>query len=327
MTTPWRRERTLLAVLVLCLLLVLWLPACGSKKEATPLRLGLLPIEDNFPFFVAAEENLFARYGLNVELVPFNSARDRDMALAAGRIDGETADPIAVALLRKAGTAVKIVALTMGTVPEEGRFALLAAPTSGIKAPQDLIGKSVAVSENTIIEYVADQLLLAAGLDPKQVKKVPVPDMPQRLQLLVHGQVDAAVLPDPLASLAAKQGAMVILDDTRQKENFSQVVLVFREETIEHRLAELTRLLAVYKEAAGAVAAKPEAYRALFVEYAKIPEALKETYLAPRYAAPALPRPAELERAMQWMVTKGLLPTPYSYGELVEERVLRDLKQ
>ncbi|MGB9920413.1 MAG: ABC transporter substrate-binding protein [Moorellales bacterium] len=293
---------------------------------SSPLRLGVLPIEDNFPFFVAEEESLFQKFGLAVQLVPFNSARDRDMALQAGQIDGETADPIATALLLKAGTPVKIVGLTMGARPEEGRFALLAAPGSTVTAPQDLAGKTVAISENTVIEYVTDQLLLGAGLDPSRVEKTPVPDMAQRLQLLLSHQVEAAVLPDPLATLAEKQGARVILDDTRQPDNLSQVVLVFREEVIRNRRPELVKLLQAYQEAAARVATDPEAYRGLFIERTRLPEALKDTYLTPRYSAPGLPQPTDLERVMRWMVSKGLLAEPYCYQDLVEEGIIRDLR-
>lgn len=319
-------RRRLLWLLGLLLALAM-VAGCGPKTANEPLRLGVLPIEDNFPFFVAQEEQLFARHGLAVELVPFNSARDRDMALQAGQIDGETADPVAVALLRKAGTPVKIISLTMGATPAEGRFALLAAPQGRVKTAKDLVGASLAISENTIIEYVADQLLLAAGVEPQKVNKVPVPDMLQRLQLLTGNRVDAAVLPDPLASLAEKQGARVILDDTKQRENFSQVVLVFREEVIQRRRADLVNLLRAYEEAAAKIAAAPQAYRELFINRARIPEALKDTYLAPRYSPPSLPRPEELNRVLAWMVAKGLLPTAYSYQELVEERVLRDLQK
>jgi NitT/TauT family transport system substrate-binding protein len=298
---------------------------CQSEGKSKTLKLGMLPIEDNFPFFVAEQEGIFQRHGLSVELVLFSSARDRDMAFQAGQIDGETADPVAVALLRKSGVRAKIISLTMGATPQEGRFAVLAAPKSRIKKAGDLVGSILAISENTIIEYVADQLLLASGVNPQDVKKLPVPDMLQRLQLLVNGQVDAAVLPDPLATLAEKQGAKVILDDTKTKENLSPVVLVFREEIIRSRQSDLARLLAAYQEAAAKVTADPRAYRELFVSRIRVPEPLKETYLAPKYSSPRLPEPQDLERMVNWMVSKGLLSEPYQYEDLVEEGVLQIL--
>ncbi|MCR4418810.1 MAG: MetQ/NlpA family ABC transporter substrate-binding protein [Clostridia bacterium] len=315
------------AAWVLVLVLALMLAAgCSRKAESDPLRVGVIPVEDNFPFFVAEQEGMFEKLGLRVELVPFNSARDRDLALQAGKIDGETADPVAVALLRKSGTAAKIICLTMGARPEEGRFVLLAAPSGRVKNPQDLRGATLAVSENTVIEYVADQLLANAGLNPAQVSKTPVPDMAQRLQLLLGGRVDAAVLPDPLATLAQEQGAPVLMDDTRQKENLSQVVLVFREEVIRSRRDDLVKLVRAYQQAAAEVTARPQAFRELFVERTRLPEALRDTYLTPRYSAPALPQPEDLDRVIRWMVAKGLLSDPYSYHDLVEEGVLKDLE-
>ncbi|MBC7325767.1 MAG: ABC transporter substrate-binding protein, partial [Moorella sp. (in: Bacteria)] len=90
-----------IAVLLL-FFLVLLVAACGpgksgEKEGGEALKLGLIPVEDNFPFFVAEQEGLFTKAGLEVELVPFNSARDRDLALQSRSIDGEVADIVATA--------------------------------------------------------------------------------------------------------------------------------------------------------------------------------------------------------------------------------------
>lgn len=289
----------------------------GNGPQEKSLKLGLIPVEDNFPFFVAEKESLFTKAGLKVELVPFNSARDRDLALQSGSIDGEVADIVATALLRKGGTPVKIVSLTMGATPAEGRFALLAAPGSGIASPGQLKGRKVGISENTIIEYVADGLLREGGVDPGAVQKLPVPQIPERLQLLLGGRLDAALLPDPFASLAAQKGARVILDDTKISRNLSQVVLIFREEAIKQKTPAIKDLLQVYAEAASLIARNPAAYRELFIEKARIPAELQDTYLAPHYSRPQLPRQEEVAAVLDWMVAKKLLPAPYKYDELV----------
>ncbi|BCV20045.1 ABC transporter substrate-binding protein [Moorella sp. Hama-1] len=312
--------------LVLLLLLIFLVPAVagcsnpagsGSSK-AEDLKLGLIPVEDNFPFFVAEKEGLFTKAGLKVELVPFNSARDRDLALQSGSIDGEVADIVATALLRKGGTPVKIASLTMGATPAEGRFALLAGPGANISSPGQLQGRTVGISENTIIEYVADGLLREGGVDPAAVQKLPVPQIPERLQLLLGGRLDAALLPDPFASLAAQKGARVILDDTQIKRNLSQVVLIFREEALQQKKPAIKKLLQVYTEAANLITRNPSAYRELFIEKARIPAELKDTYLAPHYSPPQLPRREEVAAVMDWMVAKKLLAAPYKYEELVD---------
>ncbi|MGI6285281.1 MetQ/NlpA family ABC transporter substrate-binding protein [Neomoorella humiferrea] len=306
------------------LLLIVVMAAAGCRTTAKEgrteetLKLGLIPVEDNFPFFVAEEEGLFNKAGLKVELIPFNSARDRDLALQAGNIDGEVADIVAAALLRKGGTPVKIVSLTMGSTPAEGRFALVARPGTAVNRPEQLKGATLGISENTIIEYVADRLLMEAGVDPGSVQKVAVPQIPERLQLLLGGRLEAALLPDPFATLAEKKGGRVILDDTKLQRNLSQVVLIFREDAIKEKGAAIKKVLQLYGEAADMVSSHPEKYRELFVAKARIPEELKDTYLSPRFSPPRLPAEREVADVQDWMVAKKLLPAPYSYAELVD---------
>ncbi len=310
---------------LLILIFIAFLTSCQSREAASQtLKLGLLPIEDNFPFYVAEYEGMYSKAGLNVDLVSFNGARERDTAIQAGTIDGTTADIIATGLLKKAGTPVKIVSLTMGATPGEGRFALLAAPRSKIESPEELQGTAIAISQNTIIEYVADQLLNLAGLESRGIEKIAVPSMPDRLQLLLEEKVQAAVLPDPLATLAEKQGARVILDDTKFNKNISQVVLVFREDTINSRREDISKLLQVYERAAQMVSGNPKKYHSLFVEKVRIPASLRDIYFSPKYSSPQLPAPEDVQSVMVWMVEKGLIEKPYSYQELVDSRFLKN---
>ncbi|GAW91491.1 ABC transporter substrate-binding protein [Calderihabitans maritimus] len=320
-------KRILWRALPLLLLLVLVTAGCSNseqpKSEASfsnqPLKIGVLPIEDSFPLWVAEENNMFQQAGLTVEIIPFNSARDRDTAMQAGQIDGEVADILAAALLKKAGTEVRIVSLTLGATPEEGRFVLLASPNSGINSVAQLRGQEVALSENTIIEYVADQMLTIAGLKPEEVRKVAIPRIPERLQLLLSDQVKAAVLPDPLATLAESKGAKVVIDDTRLTENISQVVMLFNQKALTEKREAIKRLIEVWGKAAAEVSRNPEKYRKLFNEKARVPEALQDTYVIPSFSQPQVPKEEEVKRLVNWAVEKKLLDKPYSYSELVDE--------
>ncbi|KKM13066.1 metal ABC transporter substrate-binding protein [Clostridiales bacterium PH28_bin88] len=310
--------------LLVALVLAAFLVGCQSQQLAAPqsLKIGVLPIEDNFPFFVAESQQMFSQAGVDVELVPFNSARDRDIALMSGQIDGEVADIIAAALLKKSGTDVRIVSLTMGVTPQEGRFALLSAPNSGITTAEQLAGVPVAVSQHTIIEYVADQLMLQAGVPKESIQKTVVAAIPDRLQLLLNGSVKAAVLPDPFATLARVQGAQVVLDDTQSQQNLSQVVLLFRTDVINQKSQAIKKLIGVYAKSAQEVNTHPEKYRELFVERARVPAPLKDTYLTPSFSPPQLPKTADVSRVMDWMVAKELLSAPFTYQELVDESLL-----
>lgn len=293
----------------------------NSKLDQT-LKIGVLFIEDNLPFFLAEAEDRFTKAGLSVELVPFPSAVERDAAIQAGQIDGEAADIIAAGLLKKGGTDVRISSVTLGVTPAEGRFVLLGSPESNFKSAQDLNGVEIAISENTIIEYVADQLLAQNGLDKGSIKKIAVPKMPIRLQMLTNNQVKAALLPDPLASLAEKQGAKVILDDTKSVKNVSQVVLLFRKDSIDKKQAAIKGLLQVYAEAARDLTTGAEKYRPLLLEKAKIPDPIKDSYKSPAFSAPQVPAKTDVMDVVAWMVDKKLLDQPISYEELVDSSLL-----
>ena len=294
----------------------------SQQLPAQPLKIGVLPIEDNLPLFLADSEKRFALAGLDVKLVPFPSAAERDAAMQAGQIDGEAADIVAASLLKKGGTDVRITAITLGVTPQEGRFVLLGSPNSNFKSARDLAGVKIAISENTIIEYITDMLLTNQGLKGDQIQKLNIPKMPIRLQMLVGNQVQAALLPDPLATLAEKQGARVIIDDTKSSTNVSQVVLLFRQESIDSKKAPIKKLIEVYGQAAKDLTENPAKYRALLVEKAKIPAPIKDTYKSPSFSKPQVPTEQEVMNVVNWMVAQKLLERPYQYTELVDASML-----
>lgn len=293
-----------------------------SPRQVQPLKIGVLFIEDNLPLFLAEAEDRFKKAGLEVKLIPFPSAAERDAALQAGQIDGEAADIVAACLLKKGGTDVRISAITLGVTPKEGRFVLLGSPNSNFKSAKDLRNVKIAVSENTIIEYVTDMLLTKEGLTNEEIQKLSIPKMPVRLQMLVNNQVSAALLPDPLASLAQKQGAKVIIDDTTIKDNVSQVVLMFRKDSIDTKNEEIRKLIQVYGQAGSDLTSSPDKYKALVFEKAKIPAPIKETYKSPTFSSPQAPSKQDVNNVVNWMVEKKLLDKPYTYEELVDKSLI-----
>lgn len=315
--------------LMLTLAIALFITGCGQAAKETqgnkapaikPVKLGMLPIEDNLPMYLAEAEKMFAKEGLQVELVPFDSARERDTAMQAGQIDGEIADLVAVALLKKGGTDVRIASIGLGAKPEEGRFALLAAPKGKVKTIADLKNTAVAISENSIIEYVTDNLLLAGGLKKEEIKKVAIPSIPARMEALSSGQVEAAVLPDPLAALAQKNGARLITDDT--KINLSQTVLLFRKQVIDENKAAVTKVVEIFGKAGQELTTNPEKYRALAIEKARVPAPIKDTYPLPGFSPLQLPAKEDVAKVIDWMVGKKLLEKPFTYDEIVDPSLI-----
>lgn len=316
-----------LTAVVLLILVAGLVAGCAGQPEEqnAKIRFGVLPIMDNLPFWVAAEKGYFAEEGVDVELVPFDSAMIRDSAISSKQVDGALGDILAVASLNNGGTAVKIVAVGQGVTAEEGRFALLSAPGSGITRPEQLKNVKIAVSLNSIIEYVTDKLLLEQGFRPEEIKKTAISKIPARLEALLSGQVQAAVLPDPPAAVAELKGANVVLDDT--SKNISQTVIYFRQDTLESKLEEVKGLMKAYTRAVEDIQNQPGAFNDLLVEKARVPREVLEqpgkTGMKVIFSKPELPAEKDIREVVEWMREHDLLDRELTYSELVFEEVLR----
>src|SRR5690606_32306507 len=140
----------------------------------------------------------------------------------------ENTDLQNVILLINGGFEVRAVRFDPPATPY---FSIIAGPDTDIETVEDLAGVEIAVGFNTIIEYLTWVLLRDAGLEEGEIAMIEVSSLPQRLEFLVSGQVQAATLPEPLASLAVAQGARVIIND--ESAPVVPTVLAFSLETLE----------------------------------------------------------------------------------------------
>ncbi|HEX9076816.1 MAG TPA: ABC transporter substrate-binding protein, partial [Anaerolineae bacterium] len=73
----------------------------AAPSQPGSLRIGVLPITDVVPFYIALEQGYFKQQGLNVELVPTASAAERDQMMITQQIDGELNDLVSTVLFNK----------------------------------------------------------------------------------------------------------------------------------------------------------------------------------------------------------------------------------
>jgi NitT/TauT family transport system substrate-binding protein len=283
----------------------------AGAEKAAPIRIGVLPNEDSLPLFVAEKDGLFTKAGLDVKLVMFPSAAERDAAMTAGSIDAASGDIIAAALLTSHGFPVTITTLELGATPQQGRFGILAAKNSGITSLEQLASKgALAQSSGTLATYSADKMLEQAGVSPASVKRIEVKKLPVRFELLSQGKVPAAVLPEPLLSLGEKQGLKLLADDAKGPANISQTVLYFSNKYLgaPGGKAASDVLNRVWDEAVAAIDANPDAYRALLVEKARLPQPIATEYKINQYPQAQLPKTEWIQSVLDWMKTNKLLP-------------------
>ena len=213
-------------LLVLLSLLIL---AAVQPAHSAPLKLGVLPAADTIVLHVAADEGLFAKQGLEVELVPFQSALELGAAMRAGALSGHFGDIINVLMQNESGSPQAIVATTSHSSPDNRCFGLVVSPKSKAQTLADLKGKDIAVSSATIIDFLLAQLLLQEGAAPDFLNRQDIRQIPVRLQMLLSGQIESALLPEPLVSLVEAKGARTILNDCKLNTPLAVIALKLKE--------------------------------------------------------------------------------------------------
>ena len=216
---------------------------------------------------------------------------------------------------------VKIIVSARKAYPHYPLFRLLSAPGSGITSPKDLRGIPIGVSKNTIIEYVTDRLLAAAGLAPDQITKKSVPVIPERYQLLLQGKLKAATLPDPLAKSAIEAGAVAVIDDSAHPQ-YSVSVLSFSIQALKTKADAVRQFLKAWNQAVQDINANPESYRSLLLQKIRVPKNIQQTYRIPPFPHREVPGADQWADAMKWMVSKGLLKMPLPYKESITTQYL-----
>ena len=282
----------------------------GAKKELQGVSIGVMPDIDSVPIIIAQEKGYFAEEGLKVDIQQFKSAMDRDAALQSGNLDGAISDMLAVAFAKSGGFDVKVTSFTDGT------YKLIAGKDEAVTTPQELAGKDVAVSKNTIIEYVTDSITASQNMPADSINKVVIPQIPTRLEMLQNGKLAAATLPEPMGSIAIANGCKFITDS--EELGINPGVMMFTATAVADKQEELKAFYRAYNKAVKYLNEHPQdEYMDLIIEKSGFPAAAKTALKLPKYREAGLPAEKDVTECLSWMNQKELIKNSYSYDDIV----------
>ena len=290
----------------------------GRVAAADTLRIGTLPVVDTLPLIVGQHEGLFNQQGLQLELTPFQSALERDAALQAGKLDGYFGDLLNTILLIRTGQNLKIVATAFHTHPRHRMFGIVTSPGTGQLTVSQLKDRQIAISRATIIEYLLDRMLASEGFGPDHVSKLEIKKIPIRLQMLLADQVPAALLPEPLLTLAESKGAYVVADDRRL--DTCETILALDAGHMKADPSLAGRFVTAYHQAVARINRDPEAYKNLLVERTRFPLPIRERFRIPAFPDPMPPSPEDVAAVQDWLKQKDMLDARLPYATIVQAR-------
>lgn len=309
--------------IILAVVMLLSATACAgskkapsTKKELQELTIGVLPDLDSIPLIIAEQNGYFEEAGAKIKIQSFKSAKDRDSALQSGNLDGAISDMLAAAFAAEGGFDVKMTSKT------DGSYKLLVNADKGIDSFDKLKGNDIAISQNTIIEYATDMMLKEANLSSEDVKKVAIPQMPVRLEMLQNGKVAAATLPEPLASAAIKNGAVLL--NSSDKLGINPGVLLFTTKATQEKSEEIKAFYTAYNKAVDYLNKEDKSkYIDSLIEKAGFPADVKDVLVLPEYNKAVVPSEKDFTNVINWLTEKQLIKNSYKYSDLVNSEFVR----
>jgi NitT/TauT family transport system substrate-binding protein len=175
----------------------------------TRLNVGYSAVSaDQLPAWVAKDSGIFAKNGLDVQLIFFTGGTTAILALVSGDVPITQVSGPGLVSSVLAGSDSVFVAAGITSL----NYVLMGKP--GIKAAEQMKGGTLAISRfGSATDSIARFALRRLGLAPgKDVTMVQVGSGPERLNALATGKVTAAVINPPSSFIAEKRGLAVLAD-------------------------------------------------------------------------------------------------------------------
>lgn len=198
-----RRVLKFAALVMLC---VFSASAHAAQLDLIKLTVGYTPITAaTLPFFIAIDEKLFQKHGLEVVPVFFGGTPLIVSAMMAGEFPIGLTGGGGIVSSRLAGSDLTVIGSYLQVLTING----MAKPE--IKSINDLKGKKVAVSRIGASTYFAAVAMLdSRGMKPSDVSFIQAGGNAESFAALANGAVDAAMLGYPF-SLKTKQAGFQAL--------------------------------------------------------------------------------------------------------------------
>jgi NitT/TauT family transport system substrate-binding protein len=190
------------------LILFLLVPSIAGAQSAR-LNVGYSAVSaDQLPAWVAKETGIFAKNGIDAQLIFFTGGTTAILALVSGDVPVTQVSGPGLVNSALAGSDAVFIAAGMTSL----NYVLMG--KAGIKTGEQLKGGTVAISRfGSATDSIARFALKKIGLTPgKDVTLVQVGSGPDRLAAVLSGRVSASVINPPSNFIAEKKGLAVVAD-------------------------------------------------------------------------------------------------------------------
>lgn len=289
LSARWRH----LAALACAALLATACGTGGSGPRMEKVTASWLPIMQTAAYYVALEEGLFQKAGIEIESRKFENPNQIIDSLVSGQADfGPPGAAAGIAMLAESRFPgnFKVFGLQGGGIGvNRANDALIVRKDSNITSMKDLKGRTIGTVPGIQWKTITRHLLRLNGLDPDRDVTVTEVGVPLQVQSVAAGTVDATLSLEPIGSIAEASTdvkkavtnpvAMSIADP------FYSGAALLTKRFIEERPEVARKVVDVIDEATRLINADFNKYKKVFPKYTAITEAqlgtLAQPYLRP----------------------------------------------
>jgi NitT/TauT family transport system substrate-binding protein len=282
-------------------------PAESAENTPETLKIGVMPAVDSAPIFLAAKKGYFEELGLTVEVQVYTNAMNRQSALQSGELDGAMTDLIALVNNVQNGFDIKVTTSTDSAFP----FLIKGTPKEGGSV-------KVGMMEVSVSNYLSDRSLEGRYT----VEKIYINEIPARLEMIGKGELDMAVIPEPMASMGELNGLTKQLIEN--PDPFSPDVMVFTGAAIQDKASALQRFHDAYNKAVEEIQQDDSEARTVLVEMLKLNPEITGKILMPQYHLARVPDEAFIQSIMTWNERVLGKKIDLRYEDLIEGKFVQN---
>ncbi|WP_413248729.1 ABC transporter substrate-binding protein [Sinomonas flava] len=276
--------------------------------EDDVIKVGVIPVADFAPVYIAQEEGYFAQEGLTVKTQVMQNAAAIAPSVINGQLQfGTAALPPFLSAVHK---GLPLMAVANGTSvvadPAKDPSAIVAGKDRGIARPKDLEGHTVAVNAlGSVVHVAAAAAVSKDGGDPSKVTFVAMP-FPDMIAALTRGSIDAASLVEPFQAQAVAAGGTVVAHPYSQALPEGTFTVIFTAGPFaEKNPATVAKFKNALDRASRLAAADPSKVGTVLAKYGKLPPQVFAKIRVPQYtdtlSLPAIESTAELMERLKFL--------------------------
>jgi NitT/TauT family transport system substrate-binding protein len=264
-----------------------------------------MPAVDSAPALIAEKRGYFVLEGVNVELIVFPNALERQVSLQSGVVDGAMSDLVAFVYNIQGGFDLRITSST------DGSFPFLVRPE--FKETRTVI---VGMMEVSVSNYLSDLWLS----ERYQIDKVFITDIPARMEMIKRGKLDMACLPEPIASMGQLAGLEKRVFEN--KDEYYPDVMLFTAAAATGKLDAIRRYNRAIDRAVADINIDPGLARDVLVERLRLDPRVRDLMVLPDYKRTRLPSHAYLATISTWIARLQGKPVTLDWNKYLIETPL-----